>query len=242
MTHSHAPFGVHVVKCVFGCVAVVLHCVAVVLQCASRVTCDMTYSHAPFGVHVVRYEIRCQPSALLIYIWMSHITHMNESCHTHECVMSHIAVQVVLWHENTFSSGKRTHISQLRSSPPPFPPPPHPRFSIALSLSLPPTPSLSLYQHLMRTKEHIYTTKIWRKPPVYTVIFGTLEYSEHIYITKIWRKHAMRTCNTRTAETIRITVYTLRKPHQTSNKQENTFERQRNTYISPRSPPLFIFI
>ena len=24
-----------------------------------------------------------------IYIWMSHVTHMNESCHTHEWVMSH---------------------------------------------------------------------------------------------------------------------------------------------------------
>jgi len=33
------------------------------------------------------------------HIWMSHVTHINESCHTYEWVMSHIWMSPNVWHD-----------------------------------------------------------------------------------------------------------------------------------------------
>jgi len=53
----------------------------------------------------------------LPHIWMSHVTHMNESCHTYEWVMSHIwmsHVRDVTHKHNTHTYTTHTHINRNR--------------------------------------------------------------------------------------------------------------------------------
>ena len=41
--------------------------------------------------HVTHMNVSCHTYEwVMAHIWMSHVTHMNESCHTYEWVMSHI--------------------------------------------------------------------------------------------------------------------------------------------------------
>ena len=55
--------------------------------------CDMT--HSSVWHDSLTFWARCISSCpksqwVMSHIWMSHVTHMNESCHTYEWVMSHI--------------------------------------------------------------------------------------------------------------------------------------------------------
>ena len=43
------------------------------------------------------------------HIWMRHVTHMNESCHTYECVMSHI-------YEWVMSHVRMSHVTRMNAS------------------------------------------------------------------------------------------------------------------------------
>jgi len=58
--------------------------------CMSDVTHEWVMSHI-WIIHVTHLNESCHTYEWVIsHIWMSHITHMNESCHTYEWVMSHI--------------------------------------------------------------------------------------------------------------------------------------------------------
>ena len=54
-------------------------------SCHTRVS-DMTHiSHSDVSCHNA-----CHMSHVIIHVWMSHVTRMNESCHTYKWVISHI--------------------------------------------------------------------------------------------------------------------------------------------------------
>ena len=70
--------------------------------------CDMTHSHVPWLIHNCA-SLFCFPHVtyewVTSHIWMSHVTHMNESRHTYEWVTSHI------WMIMRRETRKRLHIS-----------------------------------------------------------------------------------------------------------------------------------
>ena len=80
--------------------------------------CDMTQSY----VIQIRLEIACIRAATLCLwlqchscVWVSHVTHMNESCHTYEWVMSHIWMSPVIV-MNDISHIWMSHVSHMNES------------------------------------------------------------------------------------------------------------------------------
>jgi len=71
--------------CVLGVSVCVCECVCVGCQCVRMWMCvcwsEVCVYVNVFGCHVYEW--------VMSHIWMSHVTHMNESCHTYEWVMSH---------------------------------------------------------------------------------------------------------------------------------------------------------
>jgi len=65
--------------------------------------CHMTYLYfwrdsftwATWRIDIVAWRIHTCDMTHYITVWMSHVTHMNESCHTYEWVMAHIRMSHV---------------------------------------------------------------------------------------------------------------------------------------------------
>jgi len=53
------------------------------------------------GVYMQKIESMSTHYLLIYHIWMSHVPHMNESCHTYEWVMSHIWMSPVPYMNET---------------------------------------------------------------------------------------------------------------------------------------------
>jgi len=68
-----------VLQCIVVCYSV-LQCVAVCCSVSLGVLQSAVVTEAKTLSFVVRR----------LHICMSHVTHMNASCHTYECIMSHI--------------------------------------------------------------------------------------------------------------------------------------------------------
>jgi len=70
----------------------VLQCVAVCCSIgAPRHSFHVTRQRGALMRHVTHINVSCHTyQCLMSHIWMPHVTHMDASCHTYECLMSHI--------------------------------------------------------------------------------------------------------------------------------------------------------
>ena len=70
----------------------VLQCVAVCCSIGSlRHSFCVTRQRGALMRHVTHINVSCHTyQCLMSHIWMPHVTHMDASCHTYECLMSHI--------------------------------------------------------------------------------------------------------------------------------------------------------
>ena len=66
-------------------------------MCVTELSCH-TYEWVMLYIYRRTFSLTCPPiwyEWVMSHIWMSHVTHMNESCHTREWVMSHIRMSHV---------------------------------------------------------------------------------------------------------------------------------------------------
>ena len=89
----------------------VLQCVAVYYSIgAPRHSFHVTRQRGALMRHVTHINMSCHTyQCLMSHIWMPHVTHMNASCHTYGCLMSHI------WMPHTSHVGM-PHVSHINAS------------------------------------------------------------------------------------------------------------------------------